>query len=296
MDSLKVAYLGPKGTHTYGACLKHFGEKTKLGAVNSIPEVFEEVESGAYDYGVLPIENSSEGAVTHTFDCLMSSPLIICQEIEMKIEHLLVCSPEDISANIQRVYSHPQALAQCRQWLRRNFPNASQITSASTILAVEQMLGEKGSAAIASCHAIDQHELKVLDRAINDQTSNATRFLILGRKIELQASGNDKTSLMLAQENRPGSLVKILLPFADESINLTRIESRPDPAKIWHYVFFVEMDGHLQEPKIMNVLETLKNQGVAVKVLGSYPKANKMERRIARLSAEEKIHRFGRRI
>ena len=274
LESLKVAYLGPKGTYTYGACLKHFGNKILLGAVNSIPEVFEEVEAGTFDYGVLPIENSSEGAVTHTFDCLMNSGLIICQEIEMKIEHLLVCSPKGNLENIKMVYSHPQALAQCRKWLRSNLPHANQITSASTVLAVEQMLKEKDSAAIASTHAIEQYDLKILDRAINDRSCNTTRFLILGRKIESEPTGNDKTSLMLAQENKPGSLVKILLPFADENINLTRIESRPDPGKIWHYVFFVEMDGHLQESKIQAVLDTLEKQGVSVKVLGSYPKAN----------------------
>ena len=286
---MKVAYLGPKGTYTYGACLKHFGESVTLGAVNSIPEVFEEVEAGVFDYGVLPIENSSEGAVTHTFDCLRSSPLIICHEIEMKIEHLLVCSPKEKPEQIKRVYSHPQALAQCRQWLRQNYPQVTLHTCASTVLAVEQILSQPGGAAIASSHAIEQYDLGVLDRAINDQSSNTTRFLVLGRKIETSSTGNDKTSLMLAQENKPGSLVKILLPFADENINLTRIESRPDPGKIWHYVFFVEMDGHLQEDKIKKVLATLKKQGVSVKVLGSYPKAatNKMKR-----SAKETVQKI----
>ena len=245
-----------------------------MGAVNSIPEVFEGVEAGAFDYGVLPIENSSEGAVTHTFDCLRSSPLIIRHEIEMKIEHLLVCSPEEDPKNINKVYSHPQALAQCRQWLRQNFPNASQHTSASTVMAVEHVLKEKACAAIASAHAIEHYDLKVLDQSINDQSSNTTRFLVLGREIDSKPSGDDKTSLMLAQENKPGSLVKILLPFAEQNINLTRIESRSDPGKIWHYVFFVEMDGHLQEKNIKNVLETLKKQGISVKVLGSYPKAS----------------------
>lgn len=262
------------GTYTYGACLKHFGNEVEIGAVNSIPEVFEAVEAGHFEYGVLPIENSSEGAVTHTFDCLINSPLIICQEIELKIEHLLVCKPDEKMEDIKKVYSHPQALAQCRLWLRRHCPGIIQCTSASTVLAVEQMLSEKSTAAIASYHAIEQYDFKILHRAINDQSSNTTRFLVLGRTIESEITGQDKTSLMLAQADKPGSLVKILLPFAEENINLTRIESRPDQGKMWHYVFFVEMEGHLKEDSIKNVLKKLDKQGVSVKVLGSYPRAN----------------------
>ena len=270
---MKVAYLGPKGTYTYGACLKHFGKDIQLGALNSIAEVFEEVEARKFDYGVLPIENSSEGAVTHTFDCLGNSSLVICHEIEMKIEHSLVCAPGEDCAEIKWVYSHPQALAQCRQWLRKYYPQAIQLTFTSTTVAIEEMLNHRSCAAIASSHAIEHYDLKTVSQGINDRLENITRFLVLGHKITAKRTGHDKTSLMLAQENKPGSLVKILLPFAEENVNLTRIESRPDLRKIWHYVFFVEMDGHIEDENIKKVLKKLQMQKVTVKILGSYSKA-----------------------
>ncbi|MCB1850679.1 MAG: prephenate dehydratase [Gammaproteobacteria bacterium] len=268
---LKIAYLGPEGTFTQSAALKHFGHSIITIPLGSISDVFQEVESGAVQYGVVPVENSTEGVINHTLDMFIRSPLFICGEVGLRIHHHLLSLESDISA-IGRVYSHQQSLAQCRGWLDRNLPRAEQITVGSNAEAARLSANESGSAAIAGEMAAELYRLKGLARNIEDEPDNTTRFLVIGRQKAL-ASGDDKTSLLCATRNVAGGLSQLLLPLAEHGISMTRIESRPSRQGNWDYVFFIDIEGHQDDVKVGRALEALQERSRMLKILGSYPKA-----------------------
>ena len=273
-EPLKVAYLGPEGTFTQSAVLKHFGHSVHALAVPTIDEVFHEVEAGVADFGVAPIENSSEGTVNiHTLDMFLTSPLKACGEIELRIHQHLMGRMSDIG-EIVRVCSHPQSLAQCRGWLVENLPSVEQIPVTSNSEAARRARDEKGTAALAGQAAAELYGLKVLFSNVEDQDDNTTRFVVVGRKL-FPASGNDKTSLLVSATGTegPGVLMHLLDPLARHGVNMTRIESRPSRRKKWDYVFFVDLDGHAEDEHVKAALEEVKSKASLFKVLGAYPKA-----------------------
>lgn len=270
-EPLTIAFLGPEGTFTQAAALKHFGHSVATCALASIDEVFREVESQTARFGVVPVENSTEGVVTHTLDRFMQSPLQVCGEVELRIHHHLL-SRETASVAIERVYSHQQSFAQCREWLDANLPGAERITVSSNAEAARRASKEPHTAAIAGEAAAALYELGTLASNIEDFPDNTTRFLVIGRQAA-EPSGQDKTSLMITTPNRPGSLFRVLEPFAREGVSLTRIESRPSHCVNWEYVFFVDIDGHQRDPKVAAALSVLKNEAEMLRVLGSYPRA-----------------------
>lgn len=267
---LKVAYLGPQGTFTQAAALKHFGHSVICESQVSISDVFREVEAGAMNYGVVPVENSSEGVVTHTLDSFASSNLQICGEVALRIHHHFLSNtdPEEIT----RVYSHPQSLAQCRQWLDSRWAKIERVPVSSNAEAARRAAKEEGAAAIAGDAAAELYNIKVLAASIEDMPDNTTRFLILGRE-ETEASGDDKTSIMVSSRNQPGALYHVLAPFHDKDISLTRIETRPSGVGTWNYNFFIDFEGHVTDKSIKEVLKQVAASATEVKVLGSYPKA-----------------------
>jgi chorismate mutase / prephenate dehydratase len=269
--TLDIAYLGPAGTFTQSAALKHFGHSVNTSAFGSIDQVFREVESGASNYGVVPIENSIEGVVNHTLDMLNDSGLKICGEVELRIHHHLLSkseSPEEIT----RVYAHQQGLAQCRAWLDLNLIKAERVSVASNAEAARIAAKEENVAAIASEAAGELYELNTLAKNIEDEPDNTTRFLVIGRAIS-GSSGNDKTSLIFSAPNKPGALHQMLSCFADNGISMTRIESRPSRREMWDYVFFADIEGHAEDAPVKKALAELKDCAAMVKLLGSYPKA-----------------------
>lgn len=269
-EPLKVAYLGPEGTFTQQAAVKHFGHAVRCCGQISIADVFREVESGAAQYGVVPIENSTEGVVTHTLDRFIESDLHICGEVALRIHHhLLVKDPEH---KIHRVYSHAQSLGQCRLWLDQNYPNIERIAVSSNAEAAKRASQEWGAVAIASEAAAELYQLQQLAINIEDQPDNTTRFLIIGKQNTL-SSGDDKTSIMVSARNEPGALYQMLEPFHQTGISMTRIESRPAKSGTWNYVFFIDFEGHAADAHIAPVLENLRNISADFKCLGSYPKA-----------------------
>jgi chorismate mutase / prephenate dehydratase len=268
---LSVAYLGPEGTFTELATRKHFGQAATLLPLASIDAVFREVEAGRAAFGVVPIENSSEGVVTHTVDCFLDSPLLVCGEVVLPVQHQLLsrCARlEEVSV----VMAHPQALAQCRQWLDHALPGVERRSASSNGRAAEEATRLPGSAAIASEAAAERYGLEILARNIADRSDNTTRFLVIGR-VETAPTGRDRTSIMLSAANRPGSLFALLKPIADAGISLTRIESRPSRCVNWEYVFFLDLLGHQQDPEVGRCLEALRAQAAMLKILGSYPQA-----------------------
>ncbi|MCP4288920.1 MAG: prephenate dehydratase [Gammaproteobacteria bacterium] len=268
---LKIAYLGPEGTFTQSAALKHFGHSIITVPFGSISDVFQEVESSAAHYGVVPVENSTEGVINHTLDMFLRSSLFICGEVGLRIHHHLLSMEADTS-DITRVYSHQQSLAQCRSWLDRNLPAAEQITVGSNAEAAKLAAAEPGSAAIAGEMAAELYRLKGLARNIEDEPDNTTRFLVVGRQKAL-LSGDDKTSILCATRNVAGGLNLLLTPLAKHGISMNRIESRPSRQGNWDYVFFIDIEGHQDDPKVTQALEALQGQSRLLKVLGSYPKA-----------------------
>ncbi len=268
---LNVACLGPEGTFTQTAALKHFGQSVRLKLLGSIDQVFREVMAGACDYGVVPVENSIEGAVNHTLDMLLVSDLKLCGEVEMRIHQQLLSrsgKPEDI----QTVYSHEQSLAQCRRWLDANLADARRVPVPSNAEAARNAAGDGHSAAIAGEQAGEIYGLPVLRKNIEDNPDNTTRFLVLGKET-LSPSGKDKTSLLFAMPSRPGSLMNMLACFADHGVNMTRIESRPSRQSMWEYVFFVDILGHADDEGVARSLSELQDKAAMVKLLGSYPEA-----------------------
>jgi chorismate mutase / prephenate dehydratase len=268
-QQLQVAYLGPEATFTQSAALKHFGHSVKTMAQASIAEVFREVESGSCQYGVVPIENSIEGAVNHTLDMLINSSLKICGEVHLRIHHNLISKAAELKT-IKRVYSHQQSLAQCRSWLDNNLMQAERIALSSNAEAAKRALEDEQAAAIAGEVAAEHYHLSILATNIEDEANNTTRFLVLGQN-NTPASGNDKTSILFANANEPGALQKTLACFADNNVDMSRIESRPSRQGMWEYVFFVDIDGHVEDELIVQVLQQLKQHALMTKVLGSYP-------------------------
>lgn len=269
--SLNIAYLGPAYTFTHLAALKKFGSSVNYIAANNISDVFTEVEKGRADYGVVPIENSTEGAVNHTLDMFVESNLKICSEVLLEISHnLLSLSPIN---KINKIYSNPQVFGQCRIWLEANLPKVELIEVSSTTKAAELAGQDKKAAAIASSLAAQHYGLKITARSIEDSLRNVTRFLIIGRT-EAMPTKKDKTSIMFSVKDKVGALHDILVPFKKCRINLTKIESRPSKRKAWDYYFFVDMSGHYRAKNMTKALSELEKSCSYLKILGSYPAEN----------------------
>ena len=264
-----VAYLGPPATFTHLAALGKFGDSAKYMPMSGIKEVFDEVERGRVIYGVVPIENSTEGVVNYTLDMFVDSNLMIYGEVMQEISHHLM-SQSGKMEDIKTVYSHPHALAQCRNWLDTNLPNIPVAETPSTSRAAERCGKEPGAASIASELAAQMYDLQILRSRIEDNINNFTRFLVLC-KHSSDPTGKDKTSIMLSVKDKSGALYDLLQPFASNGINMTKIESRPSRRKAWEYIFFVDVEGHMTEDRIHRTLEELKGRCLFVKILGSYP-------------------------
>jgi chorismate mutase/prephenate dehydratase len=272
-EPLKVAFLGPEGTFTQTAVLTHFGHSVRALPLASIDEVFHEVEAASADFGVVPIENSTEGTVNHTLDRFLLSPLKICGEVELRIHHNLMGLMTSLG-RVVRICSHPQSLAQCRAWLEEHMPNVEQVPVSSNAEGARRARDEKGTAAIAGETAAEVYGLKVLSAEIEDRSDNTTRFLVLGRKL-FTPSGEDRTTLLVSvgHTDAPGALSRLLEPLAKYRISMTRIESRPSHRRKWDYVFFIDFEGHADEPHVAKALADLKKRSSLFRVLGSYPRA-----------------------
>jgi chorismate mutase/prephenate dehydratase len=272
-EPLKVAFLGPEGTFTQTAVLNHFGHSVRALPLSSIDEVFHEVEAGSADFGVVPIENSTEGTVNHTLDRFLTSPLKICGEVELRIRQHLMGSMNSLG-RIVRVCSHPQSLAQCREWLEEHLPGIEQVPVSSNAEGARRARDEKGTAAIAGETAAEVYGLKVLAAEIEDRADNTTRFLVLGRQL-FAPSGEDRTTLLVSvlHTDAPGALSRLLEPLARHRVSLTRIESRPSRRRKWDYVFFIDFEGHAEDSHIAKALAALKKRASLFRVLGSYPRA-----------------------
>jgi len=272
---LRVAFLGPRATFSHLAAMERFGLSAQFLAMRSIAEVFAEVEKDNADFGVVPVENSTEGVVSHTLDMFVDSPLLICGEVVVEAAlHLL--SKASSLGELRKIYSHPHGLAESRKWLERNAPHVSVVETSSTGAAAEIAASEPGAAAIASELAASLYDLSVLQRRIEDHPNNFTRFLIIGKK-NAPPTAADKTSILFSIKDRVGALHRMLLPFAERQINLTKIESRPSKKKVWEYVFYVDFEGHASEPRAREALARLQEDCIFLKVLGSYAAAQRKE-------------------
>ncbi len=267
---LKVAYLGPEGTYTHLAAIRKFGIATQLCPQTTPRQVFEEVVNSRVDYGIVPIENSTEGVVSHTLDLFMEFTLTICGEIQMEINHNLLSKAKDLS-QIKRVYAHPQGLAQCRNWLEEYLPKARLHPTDSNSKGAVIAAKDRHAAAIASDYAAKLYGLNILRKHIEDYANNFTRFLVIGKRATAP-TGQDKTSIMFSTRDEPGVLFRLLRPLADHKINLTKIESRPLKKRAWEYVFFIDLDGHQDNPEIREVLGAMEKECSFFQILGSYPR------------------------
>jgi len=269
-DDLKIAYLGPEGTWTHQAAIKKFGHSVEYTAHPNFAEVFDQVTRRKADYGVVPIENSTEGAVSHTLDLFVDSSLQICAQILLRIENgLMAAIPKE---EVKTLYSHPQVFGQCRTWILQNFPKADLVEVSSTTRAA-QIAREKaseGAAAMGGALAAEMYGLTMLEASIQDRATNTTRFLVIGEKT-CPATGNDRTSMLFAIHDRPGSLVRALQAFEHFDINMSKIESRPSKRKDWEYVFYVDLAGHCENDEVKEALSELEKHCSMVKLLGSYP-------------------------
>ncbi len=270
-EPLKIAYLGPEGTFTQQAVHQHFGHSVKALGHPAIDTVFEQVQGAEADFGVVPIENSTQGIVSHTLDEFLDSDLKICGEVEMRIHHNLLTHASGL-AGLERVYGHHQSLSQCRSWLRRHLNEVELLPVSSNAEAARRVRNAPEAAAIASLMAAEIYGVPVLFSNIEDNPDNTTRFLVIGRQL-FSPSGADKTSLLLTGDEGPGLLYRLLEPLARHEVNLNRIESRPSRLGRWKYVFFVDVDGHAQEEPLSSALQELEGTGGQVRILGSYPKA-----------------------
>jgi chorismate mutase/prephenate dehydratase len=268
---LSVAFLGPKATFTHLACLKHFGESAEYVPQINLSGVFDAVDRNAADFGVVPIENSSEGIVSNTLDMFVDYNLLICGEILVEVAHDLLNVTGDID-HVRKVYSHPHAIAQCRGWLERNLRQVPVFDVESTARAAELAADDPAAAAIAGEAAAKIYGLKTIRKRIQDNTNNFTRFIILGKQASVP-TGDDKTSILFSGRDEVGALYLMLQPFAKHNVNLTKIESRPVKTKAWEYLFFLDMSGHLTDPPVAKALEDLKLRAQFIKILGSYPRA-----------------------
>jgi len=267
---LTIAYLGPEASFTHLASLNKFGSSVSYFPASHINEVFGEVERGRADYGVIPIENSTEGAVNHSLDMFIDSDLKICSEVLFKIDHHLM-SHSDMKS-IRRVYSHPQVFGQCRQWIQIHLPQAEQIMTVSTTQAAQRAEKEDGAAAIASKLAATLYNLPIHAEGIQDFAKNVTRFLVISSQIS-KPTKRDKTSILVSVKDKVGALYDMLLPIKKHQINMTKIESRPSKKKVWEYYFFIDFQGHVGNPKIKKMLDVMEKKVKFLKVLGSYPES-----------------------
>jgi len=270
-NPIKVAYLGPEGTFTQQAALKHFGHSAITVSLPAIDDVFREVEAGAAQFGVVPVENSTGGIVAHTLDNFMDSNLKICGEVVLRIHHHLMVSDVTKIDKISRIYSHSQSFAQCRKWLEAHYPNAEKVPVNSNAEAAKRIKSEWNSAAIAGDMAAKLYGLTILSSNIEDRPDNATRFLIIGAQ-DAAPSGDDKTSLVVSMRNEPGALHNLLEPFRRFNIDLTRVETRPSQTGPWTYVFFLDFVGHQQDSNVSAALAEVARNASDLKILGSYPK------------------------
>jgi chorismate mutase/prephenate dehydratase len=266
----KVAFLGPWATFTHQAAIRNFGTSSCFIPATTPQEVLLEIESGRVDFGVVPVENSNEGSVNVTLDMLVETELKICAEISLKIEQCFLV--KDPKAKILRVYSHPHALAQCRDWITKNYPDVEMVSVSSTAEAAKKVAKEDFAAAIASEVAAKIYDLYILQKGIQDSRENFTRFFVIG-KILTKPSGKDKTSLVFIVKDKVGSLYEVLGVFNKNNVNLTKIESRPTKKKAWEYMFFVDFKGHVEDKNIATTIESLRRKSIFVKSLGSYPRA-----------------------
>ena len=270
-EPLKIGFLGPEGTHSQQAVYKHFGHSIHGLPLASIEEVFQEVEAGDADFGVVPVENSTQGTIQSTLDMFLTSKLRICGEVELRVhQHLL--SRANRLEDIERVYSHPQSFAQCKAWLRQYLPRAEKIAVTSNADAAKRARNADDAAAIAGISAATVYGLKSLAGPIEDRPDNTTRFLVLGREL-FPPSGNDRTSLLVFIKDQPGALYHVLAPFAKHGLSMNRIESRPGHTGLWQYAFFIDITGHAQEDAMRRALDEVHEFAQEVKVLGSYPVA-----------------------
>ena len=268
---LRIAYLGPKATFTHQAALEYFGFSAHYVPVSTIGDVFREVELSRADYGVVPVENTTEGVVNYTLDMFLESDLKIVGEIVIPIKLNLLSTASSLE-DIKTVYSHKHALAQCREWLKKNLPDAVLIEAESTAKACELVVELEGAGAIASEVAAYTYHLNILAENIQDNPNNYTRFIVIGRRA-MKPTGNDKTSLIFAVKDQAGALYRALESFYQYDVNLTKIVSRPSKKRLWDYVFFVDLEGHVEDDRVSKALELLKERSQMVKVIGSYPKA-----------------------
>ena len=270
---LSVGYLGPPGTYTEMAALAQFGRFARTEPLESIDEVFREVETGKTDYGVVPVENSTEGMVNRTLDCFMEAPpeISICAEVELPIHHAFLVHP-DHDGQLERIVSHAQSLAQCRGWLQTNYPGVERLAAASNAEAARNAAENPRIGAVAGQVAAQRYGLKTVAHNIEDRTDNKTRFLVVGRQ-DVGASGRDKTSILVATSNRPGALYRVLEPFHRHGISLTRIETRPARSGDWSYVFFIDFDGHQEDDTVQRTLGEVAEVALEVRRLGSYPRS-----------------------
>lgn len=268
---MTIAYLGPEGTYTHQAALKHFGHAVTVSPQSSIDEIFRAVATGRCHYGVAPVENSTEGSVNQTMDNFRVSPLAICGEVVLRIHHQLLSTATDFK-QVRTVYGHPQALAQCRRWLETNLPGVTQTATPSNADAVQRATADANSAAIAGAAAGELYQIPVLAPNIEDEPDNTTRFWVIGERYPA-ASGIDKSSLLVVTGNQPGALHRVLSPFAQHGISMTRIESRPSRRGTWDYVFYIDIEGHAQDEKVAAALIEARKHAGEVKVLGAYPRA-----------------------
>jgi len=268
---LSVAFLGPLGTYSEEAANKQFGSLSAPIQCDSIDEVFRVVESGKADYGVVPVENSTEGAIGRTLDLLLATPLQACGEIDLAVHHNLLCKSEELS-KIRKVYSHAQSLSQCHEWLSQNLPKVELQAVSSNAEAARLATENSSVAAIASRRAGEIYGLDILAENIEDDPKNTTRFLVIANH-DVAPSGRDKTSLAMATRNIPGAVVELLAPLAENGVSMSKLESRPAQLGLWEYVFFVDIEGHRLDEKVAKALQSLQQKAAFMKVLGSYPVA-----------------------
>ncbi len=268
---VSVAFLGPEGTYTQAAALKHFGHSIGTTALNAVDEIFRDVEAGNSSYGVVAVENSTEGGVDQTLDMLISSSLKICAEVEMRIHHNLLSTEKELSA-IKQVCAHPQALAQCREWLDANLAGVERVAVSSNAEGARMASEQPGVSAIAGEEAAEIYNINILAENIEDEPDNTTRFVVIGRSSP-PPSGEDKTSLLMSMPNKPGALYHVLGPLSKHKVSMTRIESRPSRKGIWDYVYFIDIEGHADDKQVAEVLTALEKETSMLKVLGSYPRA-----------------------
>ena len=268
---MSIAYLGPQGTFTELAAFKHFGQAINTHPLSAVDEVFREVEAGAASYGVVPIENSTEGIVSHTLDMFVSSPLKICGEVLLRVHHHLLSNAKSLR-DIKQVMAHQQALAQCREWLSANLPGVERVAVSSNAEAAKLAAKKASIAALGSEHASEIYQVGILASNIEDEPDNTTRFLVIGDQA-VPASGDDKTSIMVAITNKSGALFDIIAPLSNYELNMTRIESRPSRRSMWDYVFFIDLTGHADDLPVKRALRAVEKEAALLKLLGSYPTA-----------------------